>query len=51
MAGGGDWLGRARRKERGGCVGSGACRGGFSVAAWPMGARGWARGGGDVRRS
>jgi hypothetical protein len=27
------------------------CRVGCSVAAWPTGARGWARGGGDVWRS
>jgi hypothetical protein len=51
MAGGGDWLGRARGKEKGGFICLGACQGGCSVASWSTGARGWVRGGGDVRRS
>jgi hypothetical protein len=41
----------ARGKVEGGFIGPGTCRGGCSVAAWPTGARGWARDGGDVRRS
>jgi hypothetical protein len=49
MAGGGGWLGRARGKGVGVFIGPGACRGSCSVAAWPTEARGWARGGGDVR--
>jgi hypothetical protein len=51
---GGGWFGcsGARGKEKGGSfIGPGACRGGCSVAAWPIAAREWARGGGDVRRS
>jgi hypothetical protein len=51
MAGGDGWLERARKKEGGGFIGPEACRGSCSVAAWPIGAREWVRGGGDVRRS
>jgi hypothetical protein len=43
---------RVEKGEGGGAfIGPWVCRGGCLVAAWPTGARGWARGGGDVRRS
>jgi hypothetical protein len=51
MAGGGGWLGRTREKGVGVFIGPGACRGGCSIASWPTGAKEWALGGSDVRRS